>query len=34
VMGVNRADEQRSPALSAEATSRFLAGLELIRAGE
>lgn len=33
-MGVNRADEQSSPALSAEATSRFLAGIELIRAGE
>jgi predicted metal-dependent hydrolase len=33
-MGINRADEQSSPALSAEATSRFLAGIELIRAGE
>jgi uncharacterized protein len=33
-MGVNRADEQSSPALSAEATSRFLKGIELIRAGE
>ena len=33
-MGVNRADERSSPALSAEATSRFLKGLELIRAGE
>ena len=32
--GVRRADEQSSPALSAEATSRFLAGLELIRRGE
>jgi len=32
--GVDRADEQSSPALSAEATSRFLAGLELIGAGE
>ncbi len=32
--GVNRPDEQRSPGLSAEATSRFLEGLELIRAGE
>ena len=33
-MGVNRADEQSSSALSAEATSRFLQGVELIRAGE
>jgi uncharacterized protein len=33
-MGVNRADEQSSTALSAEATSRFLKGLELIRRGE
>ena len=33
-MGINRADEQSSAALSAEATSRFLAGIELIRAGE
>ena len=33
-MGINRADEQSSPALSAEATSRFLAGIELIRGGE
>jgi predicted metal-dependent hydrolase len=33
-MGVERAAKQSSPALSAEATSRFLAGLELIRAGE
>ena len=32
--GVNRADEQSSPALSAEASSRFLKGVELIRAGE
>jgi len=34
VTGVNRADEQSSPALSAEASSRFLKGVELIRAGE
>jgi hypothetical protein len=33
-MGVNRADEQSPSALSAEATSRFLEGLELIRRGE
>jgi predicted metal-dependent hydrolase len=33
-MGVNRADEQSSTALSVEATSRFLAGLDLIRRGE
>jgi hypothetical protein len=33
-MGVNRADELSSPALSAEASSRFLNGIELIRAGE
>ena len=32
--GVDRADEQSSPALSAEASSRFLKGVELIRAGE
>ena len=32
--GVNRADEQSSPALSAEASRRFLKGVELIRAGE
>jgi len=31
---VRRADEQSSPALSAEPTSRFLAGAELIRRGE
>jgi len=31
---VRRADEQSSPALSAEPTSRFLAGVELIRRGE
>ena len=31
---VRRADEQRSPALPAEPTSRFLAGVELIRRGE
>jgi predicted metal-dependent hydrolase len=34
VTGVDRADEQSSPALSAEASSRFLKGVELIRAGE
>ena len=33
-MGVERADEQSSTALSAEATSRFLDGLELMRRGE
>jgi predicted metal-dependent hydrolase len=33
-MGVRPADEQSSPALSAETTSRFLRGVELIRAGE
>jgi hypothetical protein len=33
-MGVNRADELSSPALSAEASSRVLNGIELIRAGE
>jgi predicted metal-dependent hydrolase len=33
-MGVRRADEQSSPALSAEPTSRFLKGIELIRRGE
>src|SRR2546421_5118849 len=33
-MGVRRADEQSSPALSAETTSRFLRGVALIRAGE
>src|ERR671934_985931 len=33
-MGIRRADEQNSPALSAEATSRFLGGVELIRRGE
>jgi len=33
-MGVSRADEQGSPALSAEATSRFLDGVGLIRRGE
>jgi predicted metal-dependent hydrolase len=33
-MGVRRADEQSSPALSAEPTSRFLAGIDLIKAGE
>ena len=33
-MGIRRADEQSSPALSAEATSRFLGGVELIRRGE
>jgi predicted metal-dependent hydrolase len=33
-MRVRRADERSSPALSAEPTSRFLAGVELIRAGE
>ena len=33
-MGINRADEQSSPALSAEATSRFQTGIELIRGGE
>jgi predicted metal-dependent hydrolase len=33
-MGVNRADEQSSPALSAEPTSRFLKGMDLIRRGE
>jgi predicted metal-dependent hydrolase len=32
--GVRRADEPSSPALSAEPTSRFLAGIDLIRAGE
>jgi predicted metal-dependent hydrolase len=31
---VRRANEPSSPALSAEPTSRFLAGLELIRRGE
>ena len=33
-MGVRRSDEQSSSALSAEPTSRFLAGIELIRRGE
>jgi predicted metal-dependent hydrolase len=33
-VGVRRADEEGSPALSAEATSRFLEGVELIRRGE
>jgi predicted metal-dependent hydrolase len=33
-VGTNRADEHSPAALSAEATSRFLHGLELIRAGE
>jgi uncharacterized protein len=33
-MGVRRSDEQGSSNLSAEATSRFLEGVELIRAGE
>jgi predicted metal-dependent hydrolase len=32
--GVRRADKPSSPALSAEPTSRFLAGVDLIRAGE
>ena len=32
--GLRRSDEQSSPDLSAEPTSRFLAGLELIRRGE
>ena len=33
-MGVRRAGERSSPALSTEPTSRFLAGIELIRRGE
>ena len=33
-IGIRRANEQSSSALSEEATSRFLAGVELIRAGE
>jgi uncharacterized protein len=33
-MGVGRADEQNLSALSAEATSRFLDGVELIKRGE
>ena len=32
--GVNRADQQGWPALSTEVTSRFVTGVELIRAGE
>jgi len=34
VVRVRRSDEPSSPDLSAEATSRFLGGLELIRRGE
>jgi uncharacterized protein len=33
-MRIKRSDEQSPPDLSAEPTSRFLAGIELIRAGE
>ena len=33
-MGVRRSDEQSSPDLPAEPTSRFLRGLDLIRRGE
>jgi uncharacterized protein len=34
VTGLRRSDEQSSPDLSAEPTSRFLAGIDLIRSGE